>query len=146
MTSDFDTNLAALLDTLIPPSRDGRLPGAGAAGVADYIEEKASELRPLLEEGLAALDRLAGERGAAGFAALDAADRAEVLKAYAEQVPAFVPGLLFHTYVGYYQQGPVVEGLGLEDRPPFPEGYVVEPTDLEALLGDMRDRPKLFRE
>ena len=54
-------------------------------------------------------------------------------------------GLIFHTYMGYYQDGRVMEALGLEARPPFPLGYELEPGDL-SLLDPVRRRPKLFRE
>ena len=144
--SDYDTGLRALLDTLIPPSADGRLPGAGQVGVDRYLAERATDLRPMLEQGLADLDRIAARHGADAFSALPPAERAAALTEYAEDTPTFLPGVLYHTYSGYYQQAAVVEGLGLEGRPPFPRGYDVEPTDLDSLLGDMRDRPKLFRE
>ena len=90
--------------------------------------------------GLAALDALARERGAAGFAALPREERTAVLKAYAEREPGFVPGLVFQTYTAYYLEPRVVEALGLEARPPHPKGYEMEPNDL-SLLDPVRARP-----
>ena len=52
LTPELTRNLSAVLDELIPPSADGRLPGAGALGLASAIEEKMREqpdLRPLGE-------------------------------------------------------------------------------------------------
>ena len=43
------------------------------------------------------------------------------------------------------RHGSVVEGLGLEDRPPYPKGYEVEAGDL-SLLDPVRARPKLYRD
>lgn len=142
---DDTRGLEALLDTLIPPSDDGRMPGAGQAGVASYLAERAPDLAPLIAQALAALDAKAAERGAARFADLPPAARAEVLAAHAEGDPALLPALLFHTYAGYYQQRPVVEGLGYEHRPPFPEGYPLEPTD-PARLDGVRQRAPFYRE
>ena len=48
------------------------------------------------------------------------------------------------TYMAYYSNDRVLEGLGLEPRPPHPGGYAMEPNDL-TLLDDVRRRPKLYR-
>jgi hypothetical protein len=137
--------LASVLDEIIPPSDDGRLPGAGEAGLVRYIEQHASELRPWILQGLSALDELANGRGARDFAALSREDKLEALNGVATAQPAFLPGLILQTYAGYYQNDRVLEGLGLEARPPYPEGYEMEPTDL-SLLDAVRRRGKLYRD
>ncbi len=68
-----------------------------------------------------------------------------VLNEIATTQPAFLPGLIFHGYVGYYQHPEVLEALGLEARPPHPKGYEMEPTDF-SLLDDVRRRERLYRE
>jgi len=140
--------LAAVLDELIPPSTDGRLPGAGAVGVVAYLEGvclRTPDLRPALDDGLAALAELARENGAESLADLPQPRRAALLNDLTSRAPAFLPGLLFHTYAGYYQQPAVLEGLGLPPRPPFPEGYALEQGDL-GLLDPVRARARLWRE
>lgn len=134
--------LTAVLDTIIPPDGDGRLPGAGEIGVADTIAQRAPELAPVVVHGLALLDELAG---ACGFAELTGADRAAALNEASLQDPGFLPGLIFHTYAAYYQNGRVLEALGLEPRPPHPKGYDLEDGDF-TLLDEVRRRPKLYRE
>jgi hypothetical protein len=140
--------LACVLDLLIPRSGDGRLPAAGELGIAAHIERVVRHdlgLRMTLAEGVAALDALAQRHGAAGFAALAGADQLAALKQQAAAQPALLPGLIFHTYAGYYQAGQVLEGLGLEPRPPFPAGHVLEPFDA-TLLEPARRRGKLYRD
>ena len=137
--------LASVLDEIIPPSGDGRLPGAGEVGLVRYIEQHAPELRPTIVQGLSALDELAHGRGAGDFAALSREDKLEALNQVATAQPAFLPGLILQCYVGYYQNDRVLEGLGLEPRPPYPEGYKLEPTDL-GLLDGVRRRNKLYRD
>ena len=147
-SADQTAALGSVLDLLIPPSGDGRLPGAGEAGVGARIAESAGRdagLRGTVAAGLAALDEAARTRGASGFVALAAADRLAALQAIAPAQPGFVPSLIFHTYAGYYQQGRVLEGLGLEARPPFPKGYEMEPFD-ESLLAQVRRRDKMWRD
>jgi hypothetical protein len=135
--------LASVLDEIIPPSDDGELPGAGQAGVLDYIEKvlsKLPDLRSMITQGLSDLDRLARDRGERSFLELPRSGKQQVL---GEQ--AFVFALTLHTYVGYYQNDRVVEALGLEPRPPHPKGYEMEPDDL-ALLDAVRRRPRLYRQ
>jgi hypothetical protein len=138
-TDQQKRTLTAVLDEIVPPSADGRLPGAGEAGIVDFIVdavEKNPDLRPALVDGLDAL----GE-----FCDVPKQERAQVLRELADRVPAFLPGLTYQTYLGYYQHPRVLEGLGVPGRPPHPEGYELEMGDL-GLLDAVRARPKLFRD
>jgi hypothetical protein len=139
--------LSAVLNALIPPSDDGRFPGAGELGLSGHVEQAMKQtpgLGPVIEQGLSSADELARNRSAEGFAALSAPDRVEVLNEIGAAQPAFLPSLILTASAGYYQNARVVEALGLEARPPFPEGYEMEPNDL-SLLDEVRQRPKLFR-
>lgn len=135
--------LSLILDAIIPPSGDGRLPGAGEAGVAEYLERAwhaMPDLRATVVEGLAELETAARHRHGRGFAELEHGDRAALV---GEQ--GFVFPLTLHAYAGYYQLPRVVEALGLEARPPHPAGYAMEANDL-SLLDPVRQRPKMFRQ
>jgi hypothetical protein len=140
--------LASVLDAIIPPSADGLLPGAGQLGLVRAIEDatrRAPDLRTAIDHGLSALRDLLARRGAEGLAALPAEDRRALLDELVAAQPAFLPGLIFHAYVAYYADDRVVEGLGLEARPPHPKGYEMLPSDL-GLLDEVRQRAKLYRE
>ena len=142
-SEDEQRLLASVLDEVIPPSTDGRLPGAGQLGLARAIDEalrKAPDLRSMIAQGLADLDTAARGRHATGFAALSGEDKVPLLN---EQ--GFVLPLAFQTYIAYYQHPRVVEALGLEAHAPHPRGYHMEPNDL-TLLDAVRRRPKLYRE
>ncbi len=143
-TAAQEQTLGCVLDAIIPPSADGRMPGAGEIGLGRVIAEKAPDLQPLVVAGLAALDEQARGAGAEGFAALDPAARREALETLSVREPAFLPGLIFQTYVAYYQHPRVVEALGLEARPPHPLGYDLEPGDLSGLEA-VRARNTLYR-
>ncbi len=138
--------LAAVLDAIVPPSADGRLPGAGELGLADAVAERFGGLLAAIADGLRALDAVARGRGAERFAALAPPDRADALRAHAESDPGFLPGLIFQTYAVYYEHGRVLEALGLEPRPPHPLGYPLEQPDLEPLLEGVRRGPRRWRE
>ena len=141
MTGEDRELLASALDELVPARDDGRLPGAGALGLAGFLERSAAgdpELRDALAELLA---RLAAE----DFAGLDPSARTARLQGLAQAVPGAFRQLVVHTYRGYYCHPRVVEALGLEARPPFPRGYAVPPTDF-SILDPVRRRDKLYRE
>ena len=118
-----------------------------SSSLAETVGEalaKAPDFRAVVLRGLSALDELAGRRGTAAFADLAKPQRTEALNELVAGEPGFLPGLIFHTYIGYYEDGRVMEALGLEARPPHPLGYHVEPMDT-SLVDRVRQRPKLYR-
>ena len=146
-SADQRRALARVLDEIIPPS-GGRLPGAGELGVVTYVEQAlrtTPALRDMIVEGLTALEDLATHRHDCAFAALSTETQSEVLHALAYSEHAFPPVLMLHAYAGYYQDGRVLQALGLEPRPPHPQGYTMEPNDL-SLLDPVRQRPKRYRD
>lgn len=139
--------LAAVLDAIIPPSDDGRMPGAGEAGVADYVDRALTdlpELRAMFADSLAVLEGLAAERFARPLRELSAAEKGTVVAELAASEHALPPVVLLHAFAGYYQQPRVLEALGLEARPPHPRGYDLEAGDL-GLLEPVRRRGPRFR-
>ena len=129
--------LDQILDTLIPPSTDGRMPGAGTLALAAGIRAQLSESEKVLEAGLAAAE-------AADFGSLDLEARIAFLRDLDHSQPAFLATLFPVTCVAYYQHGRVREGLGLQADPPYPRGYDLEPGSLEA-LDRVRERGPLYR-
>lgn len=140
--------LAAVLDQVIPPSADGRLPGAGflAHGTRfDGVIRLMPGLDLGLVGGLAACDEHARKRGAADYVALGDDDRLAVLNEVAAADAGFVPSLMFLAYSTYYVEDRVIAALDLEPRPPHPQGYAMPENDL-TLLAPVRARPKLWRD
>lgn len=140
--------LAAVLDQIIPPSGDGRFPGAGFLAGGERLAG-VIRLMPGLDlalvGGLTAADDRARERGAASYAALSAADRSAVLNEVAANDGGFVPSLMFVAFTTYYVEDRVVEALELEARPPHPKGFTMAASD-PTLLDPVRRRGKLYRE
>ena len=141
-------SLAGVLDEIIPPTNDGKLPGAGELGVIAYVEvalRQMAMLKPIILQGLGVLDDVSRRSRSESFAALSKPDRLEVLHELQSVDPAFLPTLTFLAYAGYYHDGHVVEALGLEPRPPHPAGYAIAPNDF-SLLDQVRRRGKLYRD
>jgi hypothetical protein len=141
--------LSAVLDVIVPPSADGRLPGAGELGLEAAVADAAGRnplLRPMVGQSLAALDALARDGGFEDFASAPLVSRNDLVRSLTGEASQLVPALLFPTYIAYYQHPRVLEGLGREARPPFPEGYAMPPFD-DALLDPVRNRKRrLFRD
>ena len=136
--------LDAVLDTIIPASKDGRMPSAGELELGEGIREANGAFWPGTLEGLEALDASAQEKGAEDFHALSPPDRCEILALSQESHPALLPGLVFQTYSAYYRHPRVLEALGLEARPPFPKGFEIEEGD-PALLEPVQRREPFYR-
>lgn len=140
MESDAPKDLLAeLLDQLIPASGDGKIPAAGALGVARFVRENAagSDLVTHLLARASALQR-------AGMAV-----NAAMVKQLEAEAPAAFGWLLRMTYMGYYSRPDTRVFFGLSASPVHPQGYAVadEPADMiEALVAPVRSRGDLFRD
>ncbi len=146
LTAAQHTLLAKVLDTVVP--RKGKLPGAGAAGIVDYIDDVLTDsepLRRLFLDGLADVEIASGAAHSARFGSLSAAKKKRVLRDVEAEQPEFFEALVEHTYKGYYSNPEIVELLGLEARPPQPVGYPLKPFD-RTTLDSVRKRGKVYRE
>lgn len=128
--------MQAFLDLVIPPSDDGSMPGAGSLGLASTLAqalEGDAMLGTLAVAGLQAVHDAALAREPGGLPALSAEARLQVAGAVSGTHPMLMVAIARHLYPAYYQHPRVLEGIGEPPRPPFPEGYEVEPTDPELL-------------
>jgi hypothetical protein len=137
--------LDAVLNLIVPPSADGRMPGAAEVSVPAYLFAEAADALPVLRQELDELERQAHARFARGFAALESGERKSLLEELRAQQPAFMSRLAMETLACYYQHDRVLAGLGLEARPPYPKGYQVAQGDL-SLLDPVRARGKIYRD
>jgi hypothetical protein len=145
LTSLQNETLSVLLNMILPPSADGRMPGAaGMAALIGQIAEARTTL-PALRECLDQLDHEAVTQYGAPFAAVDEVRRVSLLDQMRTQDPSALQQLALETVTCYYQQDRVLEGLGMEARPPFPTGYQVEQGDL-SLLKPVIARGKIYRD
>ena len=143
LSPDERRGLACVLDAIIPPSADGRMPGAGAAGIGAHVEgvlRTLPDLHAMVVEGLRELDTQARQQYARAFVEVDEAERAALVA-----MQGFSYALVPHAYVAYYQQDRVLEAIGIEPRPPHPEGYAVPPSDL-SLLDPVKARGPRYRD
>lgn len=135
--------LAIVLDLIVPPGADGKLPGAASIDVLMALTD-ADQLLPALRMQLDQLESAAQAQLHASFADLYPGERDRLMAEIRSARPDFLRDLAMHTVTCYYQDDRVLAGLGLEARPPYPLGHTVKAGDLD-LLEPVRQRGQLWR-
>jgi hypothetical protein len=133
-------DLRCLAGMIIPPSAKYGVPGADDDTIFSDIVNSIGRDRNDLRAALAKLRTLAG----GPLAVLDAARRSEIAAKLRAEGGAEVGVLTRLVLLCYYRDDRVMVSLGLEARPPFPKGYVLEQGDW-TLLDPVRSRKPFWR-
>ena len=127
---------AALLDTLLPASEDGRMPSAATLDFPSYLERQAPDFEPRLAAILAQFED--------DFAERPLAARVERLQDYARSEAAAFQALLLRVYDCYYQNAQVRELIGCRAAPLFPNSVDLPAGDFGSLAA-VQARGKGYR-
>lgn len=138
LTAEERQRLAPLLNTLIPPHADRGLPGGADVGFGEHCDDPA--VRAIVRASLASLR----EWSDAAFEALDAPQRVELVRQLERERVLEFRELLKSVVARYYLDDRVMRAIGVEPRPPFPDGYTVEDGDL-TLLEPVYERGPMYR-
>jgi len=133
-------DLRCLAGMIIPASTKYDVPGADDGTIFADIVSSIGRDRDSVRAALARLRTLAG----GPFGMLDALRRAEVAATLRAEGGAAVGVLTRVVLLCYYRDDRVMVSLGLEPRPPFPKGHVVEQGDW-SLLDPVRIRKPFWR-
>ena len=134
-------DLRAIAGAIIPASMEFDVPGAGDPAIQADIVATLGRDTGLVREALDELSRLAGRRP---LASLDPGRRETVALELRAKGGAAVATLTRVVLQCYYRDDRVVRSLGLEPRPPYPKGHVLEDGDW-SLLDPVRARPPMWR-
>jgi hypothetical protein len=133
-------DLRAIAGMMIPVSAEFDVPGADDDAIqADIVATLGRDAGPVRQ----ALDQLARLAGSP-LAALDPARQEAVAMELRATGGAAVAALTRVVLQCYYRDDRVVRSLGLEPRPPYPKGHVLEDGDW-SLLDPVRARPPMWR-
>src|SRR5208283_713593 len=133
-------DLRAVAAVIVPASTEFDVPGADDPAIhADILATLGRDAAPV-REALDELARLAG----APLGSLDPARREAAAMALRAKGGAAVATLTRVVLQCYYRDDRVVRSLGLEPRPPYPKGHVLEDGDW-SLLDPVRARPPMWR-
>ena len=140
LTSAQRDDLRTIAAMIIPASREYNVPGADDEAVQADMLATLGRDTTMVSAALDHLARLAGKP----LAALDADRREAVAKEF--RALGGVPAATLTRVVlqCYYRDDRVLRSLGLELRPPFPQGYVLEQGDW-SLLDPVKNRPPSLR-
>jgi hypothetical protein len=133
-------DFCCLAGMIIPPSAKYDVPGADDGTIFADIVNSIGRDDNNVRAALARLRTLAD----GPFAALDAARRAEVAAKLRAEGGVPVAVLTRIVLLCYYRDDRVMISLGLEARPPFPKGHVLEQGDW-SLLDTVRKREPFWR-
>lgn len=134
-------SLRALAALMIPADPATSMPAADDDAIFADILASLGRDAPQVVAALDALDALAGGR----FGDLaPAAQAAAAARLQAEGGP-MVLALTRVVAQCYYRDDRVMRAIGLEPRPPFPQGHALEPNDW-SLLDPVRARGPIWRE
>jgi hypothetical protein len=134
-------NLRRLTGLMIPAAADYGVPGADDEAIFADIVRSLGRDQSDVRKALAMLRELAG----ADFAALgDAEAEATAMALLRRELPE-ITALGRAVLQCYYRDDRVVRSLGLEPRPPYPQGHVLEQGDW-SLLDAVRGRPRMWRD
>ena len=134
-------DLRAITAVIIPASAEFDVPGADDPAIQADIVATLGRDTALVREALDELARLAGRRP---LASLDPGRRETVALELRAKGGAAVTTLTRVVLQCYYRDDRVVRSLGLEPRPPYPKGHVLEDGDW-SLLDPVRARPPMWR-
>jgi hypothetical protein len=134
-------NLRRLAGFMIPAAADYGVPGADDEAIFADIVRSLDRDQNDVRKALAMLCELAGE----DFAVLvDAKAEATAMAPLRCELPE-IAALGRAVLQCYYRDDRVVRSLGLEPRPPYPKGHVLEQGDW-SLLDAIRGRPRMWRD
>ena len=146
LSPEQNSTLQALLELVIPKSKDGKLPGANEIGFHEFIIDfNLNYYLHDLKEGLNSINKSSIKENNCDFSELSCDLKENLIKELRLNKNYFLEYFGKLVMVCYYQNDKVLEALGLEARPPFPEGYHVDEMDF-GLLETVKKRGKRWRD
>jgi hypothetical protein len=140
LTPNQSDDLRTIAGVIIPASMEFDVPGADDPAIQTDIIATLGRDAGLVREALDQLARLAGSP----LAVLHPARREAVAMELRATGGIAVATLTRVVLQCYYRDDRVVRALGLEPRPPYPKGHVLEDGDW-SLLDPVRARPPMWR-
>lgn len=140
-TADEQKILRIIVSHIIPPCIEPPMPGADDDAIFADIRHTARRDEACIREAITEVGEMADGR----FAVLTRAQQAELLEHFRSAHPMLARSCEVVTARCYYRDDRVMRSIGMEARPPFPQGFDVEPGELD-LLEPVRQRGKIYRD
>ena len=127
--------LYRILETLIPASKDGKIPSANNILIIEKLKQEAikdNKFKSLLLDGLKHIKQMLIETGN-DLNSIDLRNFTNLICKLEDQKPEFFNAFLRQTYIAYYNQPSIRTHFGLSANPPHPEGYNVPSETIEEI-------------
>ena len=144
-SEDEERTLLALVGAVIPANPEYGVPGADDADIAADILATARPYHATIVSALKHLESTAAQRHDAAYADLDPTLRAQLASDLSRSRFAGVGTLVTITAQCYYRDDRVMQSLGMEPRPPHPDGFDIPQGDW-SLLDPVRRRGKIYKD
>jgi hypothetical protein len=141
LTPAESQDLRRLTGFMVPASGEYGVPGADDAAIFADIVGSLDRDRDAVRAALVMLREIAG----GDFAGLDESKAEAAAMTLLRREDPVVTALGRAVLQCYYRDDRVMRALGLEPRPPYPKGHVLEQGDW-ALLDMVRGRPRMWRD
>jgi len=135
--------LQTLLTLIIPSSKDGKMPSAADVGFINYVDNNIHS--SWLQDGLLKIIEESQKKYGKIFSDLSSAEKSELIENLKRSFLKFFNRLTTETIKCYYQHDTVLDAIGIDPRPPFPNGQILEEGDL-SLLEAVYLRGKIYRD
>ncbi len=135
--------LTELFDFVIPPGKEGQLPGAGFLCKMDILfsSEDLSFFTEIVKQLSDDSNSIFGKE----FVCLSTDECRDLLRRFQKKSLRSFNELAFKIINYYYTNDRILEAIGIKSRPPFPDGNYVEEGDL-LLFEDVYLRGQVYRE
>ena len=127
--------LYRILETLIPASKDGKIPSANNILIIEKLKQEAikdNKFKSLLLDGLKHIKHMLIATGN-DLNSIDLRNFTNLICKLEDQKPEFFNAFLRQTYIAYYNQPSIRTHFGLSANPPHPEGYNVPSETIEEI-------------
>lgn len=123
----------SLLDIMIPESADGKIPSAKEVEFKKYLIETNPSFLKEIGSKLKTLNKLSKDIYKFNFVDLPKQNKEKIFQKLLKFEGIFMKQFSHQFMDCYYTNDRVLEGLGLEVKPPFPDGNIVESGDFRLL-------------
>jgi len=143
--------LDRILETIIPPSKDGKIQSANNIIIRDKIKNEVindNKLKSLYQHGMQYFKQML-ILTAKELNNIDLKKFTYLIRKLEDQKPEFFNYILRQTYIAYYIQPSIRTHYGLSANPPHPEGYnVISDTveEISLLVDPVIKRGSCYRE
>ena len=127
--------LYRILETLVPASKDGKIPSANNILIIEKLKQEAikdNKFKSLLLDGLKHIKQMLIETGN-DLNSIDLRNFTNLICKLEDQKPEFFNAFLRKIYIAYYNQPSIRTHFGLSANPPHPEGYNVPSETIEEI-------------